>query len=287
MRIRYLKPDFFKDEHIAELEFWVRLLFAGLWCMADKEGKLEDSDKRIKVELFPYDKLDIETGLALLAKYKTGKNRPFILRYEISGKKYIKILSWEEHQKPHHTEKDSTIPNPSKEILDTIYISIKGKQHDASAPLSNGDLTVKQRLKGNLPNETSIPDVLKGLELYEKDAKLCDKIQQNISAWSLAYPGVDISGAIKQAHAWEVSHPKQRKIDRISYLQRWLAKEQDNYRPPDSRSTGYRNTKLSPHHPKAAPGKYDNYGKPKPEPGKPQEEKDDGEFSKEDPNQKF
>jgi len=59
-RIRYLKPDFFKDEDLAEHPYWIRLLFAGLWGIADKDGRLEDRIKRIKAEIFPYDTVDIE-----------------------------------------------------------------------------------------------------------------------------------------------------------------------------------------------------------------------------------
>ena len=38
MRARNLKPGFFKNETLAEIEPLGRLLFQGLWCMADREG---------------------------------------------------------------------------------------------------------------------------------------------------------------------------------------------------------------------------------------------------------
>ena len=59
-RIRYLKPCFFKDEDIASLPHQTRLLYQGLWVLADKEGRLEDRPKRIKAEIFPYEEIDIE-----------------------------------------------------------------------------------------------------------------------------------------------------------------------------------------------------------------------------------
>jgi hypothetical protein len=33
----------------------VRLLFTGLWCLADREGRLEDRPAEIKAEIFSYD----------------------------------------------------------------------------------------------------------------------------------------------------------------------------------------------------------------------------------------
>ncbi|HAG51728.1 MAG TPA: hypothetical protein DCL42_10415 [Deltaproteobacteria bacterium] len=45
-RIRYVKPDFFKDEDVAELPDKTKLLYIGLWCFADKSGRIEDRPKR-------------------------------------------------------------------------------------------------------------------------------------------------------------------------------------------------------------------------------------------------
>lgn len=109
-RIRYLKPNFFKDEHIAELPHWVRLLYQGLWVLADKAGRLHDRPRWIKAEVFPYEELNIEEGLKRLSVIKSCSCRPFIIRYKVRGENYIEIVKWEDHQKPHHTEKDSSIP---------------------------------------------------------------------------------------------------------------------------------------------------------------------------------
>ena len=117
-RIRYLKPEFFEDEDLAELPFWVRLLFAGLWNIADKEGRLEDRPKRIKIKIFPYDdKINVEKGLEFLTKNKSESDKPFILRYRIEKQKYIQIVNWHKHQKPHHMELPSEIPSPEGFII--------------------------------------------------------------------------------------------------------------------------------------------------------------------------
>jgi hypothetical protein len=115
-RIRYLKPDFFKDEDLSRLPQGVRLLYQGLWCHADKEGRLEDRPQRLKVEIFPYEEFDIEAGLKMLSKHKITK-RPFIFRYAVDGENYIQILQWRKHQKPHHTEKESVLPRPPNGCL--------------------------------------------------------------------------------------------------------------------------------------------------------------------------
>ena len=54
-RSRNIKPGIMANEDLAELGAIERLLFIYLWMLADKEGRLEDRPKRIKVEALPYD----------------------------------------------------------------------------------------------------------------------------------------------------------------------------------------------------------------------------------------
>jgi len=144
-RIRYLKPEFFTDEDLAELPFQTRLTFAGLWCHADKAGRLEDRPKYLKAMIFPYDKVDIEKELTLLSNPKLNGGYPFIIRYRSEGRSYIEIPSWDYHQKPHHTEVESKIPPapPLKEIKDKG----NGECLNDSTELSNVSITVKKPLK--------------------------------------------------------------------------------------------------------------------------------------------
>lgn len=87
-----------------ELDFATRLLFAGLWTIADKAGRLEDRPKKIKINVFPADNVEIDTMLQALHDLK------FITRYSVAGVAYIQVNNWTKHQNPHHTEKESVIP---------------------------------------------------------------------------------------------------------------------------------------------------------------------------------
>lgn len=105
-RARNLKPGFFKNEDLAECSAWARLCFAGLWTLADREGRLEDRPKRIKGELFAFDSFDVEPLLCELEK------RSFIVRYEIDGERFIQVSKFLTHQTPHYSEKPSVIKPP-------------------------------------------------------------------------------------------------------------------------------------------------------------------------------
>lgn len=106
-RARNIKPGFFKNEDLAECSPWARLCFAGLWTLADREGRLEDRPKRIKGELFAFDSVEVEPLLAELAKHR------FILRYEAAdGRGLIQVEAFTKHQNPHHREPPSDLPPP-------------------------------------------------------------------------------------------------------------------------------------------------------------------------------
>lgn len=109
-RQRTIKPGFFKNDLLAEMPPSTRLLFIGLWTLADREGRLEDRPKRIKGELFPYDDLDaadIDTALGHL--HAAG----FILRYTDAELPYIQVVNFLKHQNPHVKEQASIIPVPA------------------------------------------------------------------------------------------------------------------------------------------------------------------------------
>ncbi len=107
-RARLLKPSLFTNEALSALVTSARLLFIGLWTIADREGRLEDRPSRIKVELLPYDRVKID---ALLQQLHTAG---FIVRYESGGNKYIQIVNFTKHQHVHQQEPASTIPSPDK-----------------------------------------------------------------------------------------------------------------------------------------------------------------------------
>lgn len=106
-RARNIKPGFFRNAELVELPFETRLLFIGLWTLADREGRLEDRPKQIKMEIFPADQCDVGSMLDQLCA--SG----FISRYEVDGDRFIEVLNFIKHQDPHYKEKASEIPPPS------------------------------------------------------------------------------------------------------------------------------------------------------------------------------
>jgi uncharacterized protein YlbG (UPF0298 family) len=129
-RARNIKPSFFDNDLIAECEPLARLLFIGLWTIADYKGDLEYRPKRIKAEILPYDNCDIEKLLAQLIRYG------FLQQFNSGDTQYLRIVNFTKHQNPHKNEieKGSDIPDCVSESLDTQRITINhdknGTTHD-------------------------------------------------------------------------------------------------------------------------------------------------------------
>jgi len=158
-RARNIKPGFFKNEGLVELDYGTRLLFIGLWTISDREGRLEDRPKRIKMELFPGDDLNVDKSLDAL--HKAG----FILRYEVDGARYIQVLAFSKHQNPHHKEPPSTIPKPG-----------------ANPRLSVDAMTPKSETSGasccdqNLGQAQGKPETVPGLASVEPSSDPADSL---------------------------------------------------------------------------------------------------------------
>lgn len=105
-RARLLKPGFFENEDLAKMPPHGRLLFQGLWTLADREGRLHDRPAWIKGQIFAYENVKVD---GLLAQLDAGG---FIQRYEVEGARYIQVVKFEKHQSPHVREPASTIPAP-------------------------------------------------------------------------------------------------------------------------------------------------------------------------------
>ena len=163
-RRRTLAPEFFSDEDISSLPFEARLLYAGLWCYADRDGRLEDRPKYLKAMIFPYDRVDVEKLLNLLASPQ-GLDRPtkvFIHRYVIDDRNYLEIPEFTKHQSPHHTEQHSRIPafNGVLTARERLEVSkVQDAHYPISDPISDQrpETRAANTAKKKRPSKTTIP----------------------------------------------------------------------------------------------------------------------------------
>jgi hypothetical protein len=106
MRTRDLRPGFFKNEQLARCDVYARILFEALWCLADREGRLEDRPGKIRAEAFPYE-AELDADALLWQLHAAG----LALRYVASdGRALIELPTFARHQNPYRHEKPSELP---------------------------------------------------------------------------------------------------------------------------------------------------------------------------------
>jgi hypothetical protein len=137
-----LKPGFFKNAELADAGPHAQLLFAGLWLMADKEGRLKDQPRVIKAEVFPYYDVEINGELTVLVRLG------HIHRYVACGIAVIEVVNFKRHQSPHHTEKASELPPCSERSAENSSVHEMHSGTTVTSPLENA---------GN-PSDSLIPE---------------------------------------------------------------------------------------------------------------------------------
>lgn len=149
-RIRQIKPEFFRSEDVAGLDWQARMLFIGLWTIAAADGRLLDRPRRIAIELFPYDRMDdhqIDMLLGMLAA------RGLILRYVANGKHCIQVVNFTKHQKPHHKEPLSGLPGP-EDAAPAVDVGqsqgLSGQDLEESGETETGQVSTDTSRSGSL-----------------------------------------------------------------------------------------------------------------------------------------
>ena len=139
MRARDIKPGFYKSDQLAECSMTARLLFPGLWMLADREGRLENRPRKIKAEIFPFDDVDVAPLLVEL------ENAGLIRTYEANGTALIWIPQFKRHQSPHKNEKNSELAAHPDDLSATCPVQEQAKdrttpEKEGTAPVISGQI---------------------------------------------------------------------------------------------------------------------------------------------------
>lgn len=234
-RIRTIKPEFFFDEELADLPAITRLFFIGLWAQADRKGRLEDRPTKLKAQILPYEKADVDALLNSLQP-------KFLVRYEIDGKKYLWIKAFDKHQRPHHTEAESCIPAYGGES--TVGSPLqdggsplekgkeKGRERSVSVePTKDGGSTVPSPLSpdnGLDPELTRLLSECPFLTLVASadSAAFWDRVLGTCEDAKVKHPW--LAGKVRQWDQWFASHPDRKSRDRKKLearLMSWLTRD--------------------------------------------------------------
>lgn len=226
LRSRIIKPDFWFNEHLARVSDRAKLLFIGLWQIADREGRLEYRPERIGAYLFAYErKVDIPKYISELEEIGA------VFLYGCNGcaSTFLQITNFLEHQRPHSTEKQSVIPPPEKSDTNQALTNSHVNKRESTLTHENSprgriqyQYTASSNSKENIDQGylLTIP-MTKGEYGVTEEAA---------AAWREAFPAVDVDQALRNIKAWNEANTSRRKASPEGmrrHIVRWLTSEQN------------------------------------------------------------
>jgi len=101
VRIRSIKPEFWRSDDISGLEWDDRLIFIGLWSYVDDNGVGMDRLASVVADLFAGDieRDSSETFARVSRGLQNLSEAGRIVRYTVEGKQYLEVVNWEKHQR--------------------------------------------------------------------------------------------------------------------------------------------------------------------------------------------
>lgn len=152
-RARNIKPSFFTDDELGDLPPLARLLFIGMWTLADYKGEFEYRSKRIKIQLLPFDDCDVDS--LAISLDKSG----FIRFYSDGAKTYCRVKNFVRHQNPHKNEREkgSDVPPYSEEMRQVVDISTLAINRDKNGTARDKNQTAPADSPFLIPEQTPPP----------------------------------------------------------------------------------------------------------------------------------
>lgn len=195
-RIRSIKPEFFRHEELYEAEsetgLPLRVAFAGLFTVADREGRFKWKPKTLKFDVLPWDDVDMNTVLLALREHG------FIKHYTVDGKSYGWIPTFADHQVINNKESKSVLPEycpdndasftrPAR-VVDATLVEGKGREGRELIQLHEAVCEIFGRKYE--PDPQNVPR-----ELVQWYITIAQQIQKILTVW-------DVATATKQVRAY-------------------------------------------------------------------------------------
>ena len=121
LRIRSIKPEFWRSDDTDELDWHTRLVFIGLWSYVDDNGVGLYKLPSVVADLFANDfsRDPTETLRRVSTALDALEGRGMIARYSVDGKSFLYICNWAKHQRVSNPNKPR-YPTPTSGNIEPI-----------------------------------------------------------------------------------------------------------------------------------------------------------------------
>lgn len=217
-RNRMIKPEFWESFTLSRITMESNLLFIGLWNFCDDYGVILLSPRRILGEVFPNrDEVTVANIQKWLGELITvGLATPF----QNEGKYWLKMTSWEEHQKIQHASKRR---NPAY----TDESPVTDKELSKLGIKVNGKTLAEKREEAKAKRaEKAVADPFESGIVLDREARAFNHILDgDMDRWrAIGWNDAQINSKLIDAVDWLLDPDKNRskRTGSRSFLNNWM-----------------------------------------------------------------
>lgn len=168
-RKRMIDPNIWQSEDFGKLSILAKIVFIGLFSLADDEGRGRANPMYLKSVLFPYNEdmrsADIEKTL-----YEISSNMSVIF-YSCDGSNYYSLYNWNEWQKIDKPT-DSKLPAFERNNEYIRQLFVEGSPKDSRELSPNKKRIEKENNKNKKEKKEFVPPTLEEVQTYVNEKKL-------------------------------------------------------------------------------------------------------------------
>lgn len=180
-RKRMIDPNIWQSEDFSKLSTLGKLVFIGLFSLADDEGRGRCNPVYLKSTLFPYEEgirsADIDKTLSEISSNMS------VIFYTYDGSSYYSLLSWNTFQKIDRPS-ESKIPEYDENTMGRLFDEHSTKPRRAISPNIKEDNIKEKEYKRNKIKDIynkNCPNLPQVQKLTEKREKAIDKFLKEFS----------------------------------------------------------------------------------------------------------
>lgn len=167
-RKRMIDPNIWQSEDFGKLSTLAKLVFIGLFSLADDEGRGRCNPIYLKSTLFPYEEgirsADVDKTLSEISSNMS------VVFYSCDGSSYYSLYNWNTWQKIDRPS-ESKIPEFDEKIMQRIFDDNSTNVRRVFAPNKNIKEKEQER-KGNRKEKNFIPPSLEDIKKYVAEKQL-------------------------------------------------------------------------------------------------------------------
>ena len=260
---RMIKETIRTDLQINRLTDFQFRLWTYLLTYVDDYGRGSADPDLVKGFCFPRRK-DV-TAKSISAGFKELQNEGLVKIYRVGEEMYFYFPSWEKHQRIQ--AKRSLYPEPpSSEDCDSLDNSTVTHGDPRLTTVTHGDpppeVEVEVEVEEEIEYTSTVVDVCAELK---KEKQATDEKEQaifeiptntgegypffqaDIDLYKSLYPSVDVEQEMRKMVGWSDANPTKRKtkVGMKRFVNAWLSREQDKYKPASASATKPAGTKFN------------------------------------------